>query len=215
MEKIALISDFDGTISFDDFYKLVIKELLDGKASFPTEDYLAGKIKHTDALNHIFNEVNMEEDEFKNFVLTLPIHTDFVKTVKLAKEKNIDFYIISAGCDYYIKLIMEELGVIDYVKILTNYSSYSKETGLVLIPLEKDNPYYSDNVGIDKKKTVEILKENYNKTIYAGDSFVDYEPALVCDVIFARSYLADMLDKANLKYEKLESYKDIYDYINN
>jgi 2-hydroxy-3-keto-5-methylthiopentenyl-1-phosphate phosphatase len=57
MPHAVLISDFDGTMTANDFYKLVAERLLPPDALTPWEDYRKGSITHFEALLRIFGRL--------------------------------------------------------------------------------------------------------------------------------------------------------------
>ncbi|MCK7521143.1 MAG: hypothetical protein MZV64_27365 [Ignavibacteriales bacterium] len=98
----------------------------------------------------------------------MPIEESFVETVKYCKANDIDIYIISAGADYYIQLILENLGVADSVTLLSNKSVYSFENGLEILELDINAPFYSLDYGISKKKAVETIKKQLRHLRFCG-----------------------------------------------
>jgi len=211
----ALISDFDGTISKKDFFWYVIDLLLAKNDIEPWNDYLAKKITHIEALSRIFCKIRLGEEEFLNFVLSLPIEECFVKTAKYCHENNIAFYIISAGADFYINYILKHLGVEDLVTLISNKSHYKQDTGLVINAPDKNYEFYSENYGINKKLAVESIKKKYDFTIYAGDGKPDFEAAKVADKIFAKDSLLELCQANDIQASKFSDYCEILEYLKN
>jgi 2-hydroxy-3-keto-5-methylthiopentenyl-1-phosphate phosphatase len=87
-KKIALISDFDGTISVDDFFWYAIKDYLDENSLQPWNDYLDKKITHFEALSKIFGQIRAEKEDFDNFIDKFPIEEKFVDTLALLRQLN-------------------------------------------------------------------------------------------------------------------------------
>lgn len=213
--KIMLISDFDGTISKKDFFEHAIDHLLSKEDIAPWQEYLSKKTTHIEALKRIFEKIKIKEKEFHDFVLTLPIEEKFIDTVKLAKSKGIPYCIVSAGAEWYIKLILQELGVYDDVSLISNPSTYSQKDGLVMRPFGEDHPYYSKNLGVSKEKIVEKYKNEGYFCIYIGDGRPDFEAAKKSDIVFARGMLLELCKKERIETKPFNSYQDVYDYIEN
>ena len=160
--KIVLISDFDGTISKKDFFYMVIDTLLkDKKDSLaPWNDYLNGKIKHIDALTGIFSQIHLTQAELDKFISTIEVDSYFYDTAKYCKDKNIPFYICSAGTNYYIKKrIFDSLHKYN-ITLISNDATYSQQDGMKLVAPEQNSPYYNSNTGISKQAIVQKLKNN-------------------------------------------------------
>lgn len=214
-KKIAMVSDFDGTISKVDFFYHTIEKLLQKKSDLePWLEYKAGKRTHVDALSGIFSKIRLSLNDFVEFVYSLPIEESFTDTLNYCNANGIDFYVISAGADYYIKLIFDKLAVSDKLTLYSNNSTYSEKNGLEIIP-DKNNPFYDHDFGISKKLAVESLKKNYDFIVYAGDGIPDFEPAKISDTVFARDALLQLCQDNNINHIEFNSYCEILEYFKN
>ena len=213
--KIVLISDFDGTISKKDFFHMVIGELLKDKQNMlkPWEDYLAGKIKHIDALSGIFSRIHLSQEELDKFISTIEIDKYFYDTAQFCFDNKIPFYICSAGTNYYIKKrIPVELKKYNIV-LISNDAEYSPETGMKLIAPSEDSYYYNENTGVSKQAIVKKFKDDGFVTVYAGDGKPDLKSARIADVVFAKDLLLDLCKKENIKTEKFDTFNDILSFL--
>ena len=213
--KIVLISDFDGTISKKDFFYMVIDSILKDKqdALAPWQDYLAGKIKHIDALTGIFSQIHLTQRELDEFISTIEVDSYFYDTAKYCKNKNIPFYICSAGTNYYIKKrISDSLSKYNII-LISNDATYSQQDGMKLVAPEQNSPYYNSNTGISKQAIVQKLKGEGFFTIYAGDGKPDFKSAQIADVVFAKDMLLELCKGKNIETKPFNDFKDILNYI--
>ena len=212
-KKIVLISDFDGTITKEDFFNMAVERLLSPEALKPWHDYVSGKTTHIDALTGIFSQIRLSQDELDKFIDTIHIDKYFYDVMDFCVEHKILVYICSAGTKYYIeKKIGKEIKKYA-IQVVSNEGVYSPEKGLRLISPDKNDPFYDSNTGISKEVLVKKLKKEGYFTIYAGDGRPDLLPSKIADVVFAKSVLLDMCKQENIKTEKFESFKDILEYI--
>ena len=211
--KLVFVSDFDGTISKRDFFAYVTQEILTPSDMKPWYEYKSGLITHVEALNRIFNKIRMSVQDFDKFIDTIEIEEYFEKTVFFCNDNQIDFYVVSAGADYYINRILGNLNLLDKVEIITNPSKYSQDRGLELFPVDKSHELYDLDLGISKKSFVQNLQAEGYKVIFAGDGMPDIAAASVADIVFAKDYLIELCEKDNLKYNKFMSYQDIYNFL--
>lgn len=213
--KIALISDFDGTISKKDFFYMVIDELLSSKkdALIPWNNYLNGKINHIDALTGIFSQIHLTQQELDNFIATIEIDSFFYDVAKYCMGKKIPFYICSAGTNYYIKKrITDSLKKYNII-LISNDATYSQQDGMKLIAPPETSPYYNSNTGISKQSIVQQLQDNGYFTIYAGDGKPDLKSSRIADIVFAKDMLLELCNKENIKTQKFDNFSDILNYI--
>lgn len=215
MKKRAFVSDFDGTISKKDFFYYVIDNHLGKDNIAPWNSYKAGEITHVEALRQIFKKIRMSQSELKDFILSMPIEECFIDTVHYCHDNDIPFYIMSAGADYYIDTVVATLNIADKVKIIANKSIYDENGGITILPSDPQNLYYSENFGISKKIAVNVLKQEYETVIFAGDGVPDVEPASVADVVFAKDYLLEKCRENNINAIPYKSYCEILRYLKN
>ena len=214
-KKLALISDFDGTISKKDFFYMVIEELLKDKkdALAPWQDYLKGKIKHIDALTGIFSQIHLKQYELDNFISSIKIDSYFYNTAEYCMKKEIPFYICSAGTNYYIKKRIPDALSKYNIILISNDATYSQQNGMKLLPPQKTSYYYNSNTGISKQAIVKNLKSTGFFTIYAGDGKPDFTSAQIADVVFAKDLLLELCKEKDIEAKTFNNFNDILNYI--
>ena len=215
MQKKALVSDFDGTITKKDFFWIVVDELLTPEDVKPWQLYLKGEITHIEALRRIFAKIRLTPEEFHDFILSMQIQDGFLETIDFCSKNGIDFFIVSAGADYYIKLILEHNNLLNKVTLFSNKSIYCQNKGLQILPADEQAQFYSYNYGINKKTVVESIMQKYHPCIFAGDGGPDIEAAQTANYVFARERLLELCEELNIKATKFDSYCDILNYLRN
>lgn len=213
--NLALISDFDGTITTDDFFHLAIKHFLHQSDLQSWNHYLDRKISHFEAISGIFDKIHIPEQELIHFIQQIPVQEFFVETFYFCKKNNIRFIIISAGASYYIEIILKHLNILEQTEFYANNSYYNQKEGLILIKPDIYNIYYSKEYGVSKKKCVELLKHEGYHCIFAGDGGPDLKAAKVADIVFARGRLKQLCDELNIPYHNFYTYNEIYEFLKN
>ncbi|MCL2485953.1 MAG: MtnX-like HAD-IB family phosphatase [Endomicrobia bacterium] len=212
-KKIAFISDFDGTITKEDFFNMVIERLLTPDDLKPWQDYLDKKITHYQALGEIFSKIRISQSKLEQFIQSIEIDPYFTQTLDVCKTLKIPIYICSAGMDYYIlKRIPREIEKYN-ITLLSNKGEYSPEIGFTLTPPPSDHMFFNKNTGISKEALVEHLKNQGFFTIYAGDGIPDLKAAKIADTVFAKSVLLELCRKQNIKTLEFNDFRDITKYI--
>lgn len=209
----ALITDFDGTVIKKDFFWFIIDKLMTKEDIQPWDDYKAGNITHFDALNQIFKKIHINESDLRKIILELPVEECFTELVEYCGNNDIDIYIVSAGADYYINIILDYLGIRNSVNLIANESVYSKENGLQMTKLHENSVFYSENYGINKESVIRFMKSKYDFIVFAGDGTPDYKAAIQADKVFARGTLLELCGKYNINCAKLDSYCQIFEYL--
>ncbi|MGC8870658.1 MAG: MtnX-like HAD-IB family phosphatase [Brevinematia bacterium] len=207
--KIVFTSDFDGTISLRDFYWIVIDKYLGKEYIELYNQWQSKKIKDVDFLNMVFNNINKDYETILKDIHSIPIDDRAIEFINWFTQEVGEFYIVSAGCRYYIEILVEKYGIKDKVKIIANPGYY--ENGNIYMVPDKTTEYYSEVFGVDKGKAVEVIKRNADFLFFAGDSRPDYYAAIVADYVFAKNQLADILREQKIKFFEFKDFKDIFE----
>ncbi|WP_273835406.1 MtnX-like HAD-IB family phosphatase [Guptibacillus sedimenti] len=209
MKKWAFVSDFDGTISKKDFYWLVIDTYYpEGKPLY--KKWKAGEMQDIDFLSQVFQSIDQHEEQIIQDILSLPIDEHVPSFIRTVQESGGDFYILSAGTDYYIHHILEHYGIKD-VPVFSNKGYYEDKN--VHLSIDENHKHYSRRYGIDKSKVIAELKETYDVVYFAGDSEPDSHPAKVADLTFAKDALQDLLKENNVPYVAVDSFLQIEEFL--
>jgi 2-hydroxy-3-keto-5-methylthiopentenyl-1-phosphate phosphatase len=209
MKKWAFVSDFDGTISKEDFYIVMMdKYFPEGRELF--KKWRAGELKDIDFLSSIFQSINQEEGTIIEDILNIPIDEYVPDFIKRVQNSGADFYILSAGTDYYIHHLLKKYGI-ENVKVFSNRGFYRDRN--VYMDINPDEWHYSERYGIDKSKVIQKLKEQYEAVYFAGDSEPDSHPAVYADMTFAKSVLQDMLREKEVPFIPVQDFKEVEDYL--
>lgn len=209
---LALVTDFDGTISADDFFTLAADRYFNEEMLAPWREYLTGNKKHFDALNEMFQKLR-NLPELEDFVKSIPLDPCFPEVVKLCCQKHIPVYICSAGCNWYINLLIGKLIHRYDICLVTNPCDYSPQTGLVMHRLPETHPCYDDKIGISKAAVVKNLQSEGYQVVFAGDGPPDIEPARLADVVFAKKRLLDMCREENIVTKPFTDFNDVCTFL--
>ncbi|MDQ0200450.1 MtnX-like HAD-IB family phosphatase [Neobacillus ginsengisoli] len=209
MKKWAFVSDFDGTISKQDFYIIMMDKYFPaGRELF--KKWKSGEMMDIDFLGTVFKSINQEEERIIEDTLSIPIDEYVPDFIKKVQKNGADFYILSAGTDYYIYHLLKKYGV-ENVKVFSNEGYYREKN--VHMNIDKNQWHYSERYGIDKTKVIQKLKEEYETVYFIGDSEPDSHPAKVADVTFAKNGLQELLREQKLPFIAVNDFKEVENYL--
>ena len=201
------MSDFDGTITTKDGLYSFIETYAQKGWEKVEQDWVDGKIDSKECLTEEFKLVpNLSEELISEFIRTLSIDESFVDFYKKIVEKNVDFYIVSDGIDYFINRILKKYGL-ENIKIISNHGEFRGEFFEISFPNDSQNCI--NNAGTCKCKVISDLKKEYEKIIYIGDGVSDYCAAGKADVLFAKSRLLDYCGEKGIKCLSYNTFEDI------
>ena len=204
----VLVSDFDGTMTRHDFYKLVIESLLPPGTPNYWAQYRAGTITHFEALRRYFASIRASEVDVHAVVERMELDPALPAAVSDLQKAGWKVIVASAGCDWYIRRLLSAVGM--QVEVHANPGRFVAGTGL-LMELPTGSRYLSQTLGIDKKEVVHQQLTGGQSVAFAGDGFPDAEPARLVrgELRFARGDLANVLLEDRLPFHPFETWSDI------
>lgn len=209
-KRFVFISDFDGTLTDKDFYKIIIDKYLGEEGKKLYNAWRKNEYKDKDFLHKIYSSINRSEEEILKDILEIQWDENANRVIKRIKDSGGEFVILSAGTSYYIDRLLKDKNLSD-IKVYSNPGEY-KDRGIHL-KIDKNSPYFSEVYGIDKGKVVKELKSKYGFVYYAGDSAPDIVPCKLADICFAKDKLQDMLKEEGVKFIPINNYADVEKYL--
>lgn len=99
MTSKVLVSDFDGTMTQYDFYKLAIELLLPPD----TPEYRTGTITHFEALRRYFAAIRATDDKVLAVVKKMNLDNGLSTAVENLRQAGWRIVVASARCEWYIR----------------------------------------------------------------------------------------------------------------
>jgi 2,3-diketo-5-methylthio-1-phosphopentane phosphatase len=204
----VLVSDFDGTMTHHDFYKLAIESLLPPDVPDYWAEYRTGALTHFEALRKYFASIRRSEKDVLAVVDRMELDPVLPSAVAVLGRAGWEVVVTSAGCDWYIRRLLAAAGV--SVEVHANPGRFEPGRGL-LMEMPTDSPYLSQTLGVDKARVVRHYLDAGRTVAFAGDGFPDAESARLVpgELRFARGDLADVLGRENLEFHPFETWSDI------
>jgi 2-hydroxy-3-keto-5-methylthiopentenyl-1-phosphate phosphatase len=205
----VLVSDFDGTMTRHDFYKLAIESLLPKDTPDYWAEYRDGNCTHFQALQRYFASIHANEKEVLAVLARMELDPGLAESVNSLRRAGWRVVVASAGCEWYIRRLLDEAGVAE-VSVHANPGVFKNGKGL-LMEMPTDSPYLSHTLGVDKSKVVRTYLDEGKTVAFAGDGFPDVDSARLVssDLRFGRADLADVLEREGLEYRPFETWSEI------
>jgi 2,3-diketo-5-methylthio-1-phosphopentane phosphatase len=206
----VLVSDFDGTMTRHDFYKLAIEQLIASDVPDYWAGYRSGLITHFEALRSYFAQIKATEKQMLDVVHQMELDPQLPVAVESLKSAGWQVVVASAGCEWYIRRLLASADV--DVQVYANPGQFDEDRGL-LMEISTGSPYFSATLGVDKAGVVRDLLSQGRTVAFAGDGFPDAEASQLvsADLRFARGDLADVLLSSGLSFHFFANWSDIAD----
>ncbi len=208
MASFALVSDFDGTITHNDFYTLIAERYMGPHAMAIWDFYRGGKITHFEAMQSFFSNAPEDERSLEDLLKDVRPDPALAECAEALRRADWELIIVSAGSCWYIDLLLQRVNV--QAVVHSNPGRIVPGRGLVL-DLPKTSPFYCPDVGIDKSAVMRHALGNYQRVAFAGDGPPDVAPALLADHRdrFARGFLAQELLRRGERFRSFDRWCDM------
>ena len=207
--KLAVICDFDGTITSIDVGHQVYSRFGDERWREINQRWRRGEISSKDCLIGEYSFIDADEQEVMEHVLEMEIDTGFIDLVKTCKNNDVPIAIASDGFDFYIHALLEKYGLSD-IEVFCNNLAFNGRKVELSFPLYKKGCGVCGNC---KKLHVQKFKNDCRKIIYIGDGLSDRFAARASDVIFAKGELMQYLMDNSVEFIKLIDLGDVNTWI--
>ena len=204
-----LVSDFDGTITKYDFYRLILEQGLPAETPDFWSQYLSRHITHFEAINKTFGAAPFGIERLIELADQMEPDPDLGPCVRSLIDIGWSFVIASAGCRWYIDRILTKAEVPHEVEVHANPGSVVDDRLVMTLP--QHSRFYSPETGINKVAIVERALAGGGDVAFAGDGPPDVEPALLVkpELRFARGYLAEELTERGVPFRPYHRWAEV------
>lgn len=214
MHHRVLVSDFDGTMTRNDFYKLAAARLLPATALEFWQAYREGRMTHFEALRQIFSQIRTPVAELEALIHEMGLDASLARDIARLREAGWQIVVTSAGCAWYIDRLLTwaglNIGPHGDLEVYANPGEYSERTGLVMA-MPEDARFRSPELGVNKAGIVGHYRARGFQVAYAGDGWADLDAALgvAPELRFARADLAQALGEQEEPFHLFHTWSDI------
>ena len=209
----CLVSDFDGTFTRREFYDLAMQAGLVGGSPDYWTAYAAGRISHFDAISSIFSHLRCSETAMRELIAQMEPDPRSADALRALETSGWDAVLVSNGCQWYIDIVLENLGLSRAGLTLPVYACpgrFVEGRGLIM-EAPSNSPYFRSEFGIDKRLLIEDLQGRYQRVAFAGNGSPDYKAAFAVapELRFARGWLARRFDQEGVQYHPFEVWSEV------
>lgn len=206
------ITDFDGTMTQTDFYRVALAHLLPAETPDFWDDYLAGYISHFAAMQGIMERIRGSEAVVLHAIEQMVLDPRAHEAVSALRFAGWNVRVASAGCRWYIDYLLAQQSLT--LPVYANGGRYHPDHGLQLTA-PVGEPYYRADTGVDKCAIVRAALAETDVVAFAGDGPPDLEPALLVPPArrFARGVLAERLTALGECYRTFTCWSEIAGYL--
>lgn len=207
LDKIAILIDFDGTITRKDSNDLLVEKLLSDRSeevSQREED-----LNFMDFFSSLFNEIKITEEEYLEFILReVELAKGFYEFYKKAKSMNIPLAVVSGGFVNGIVPFLNKYNVED-MEVYANKLNFEGDTITIEYYHNIAECCHIGSCGNCKVLHYEKYKKDNYKVIFIGDGITDRSVAGKAEIVFAKDGLLKYCNENNIDCITWEDFDDI------
>ncbi|MBN2282711.1 MAG: MtnX-like HAD-IB family phosphatase [Deltaproteobacteria bacterium] len=211
--KTLVISDFDGTIAANDMGHDVITRYAGDGWEEINRAYCAGEIGSRHAYEMIAALFSVSREEITRYVMArVQVDPYFKDFHRFCKEKGFSFIIVSDGLDFYIRAVLETIGL-ETIPVYSNCAVFH-ENGNISVRF----PHFNEECrrcGNCKLSILRKYREEFDTVVYVGDGHSDVCPSREADFVFAKSILFEKCLENGKECIRYSNFGDIQNHLNN
>jgi 2,3-diketo-5-methylthio-1-phosphopentane phosphatase len=202
--KIAVLSDFDGTICPTQMMTYLYEKFADVGSKYE-ELWERGEISTQQEIEMTFATVHATKEQMEASLKNVSLDPGFPTFLKHCHQMEYEFAIVSDGLSWYIKYLLAKDGIFD-VRIFANDIVF-EEGGFTF-----GYPWYHSSCpmrAVCKSEVIRRYKSEGTKVIYVGDGVSDYEAVGVADEIYATGKLAEYCEKIGYPAKEFRNFAEL------
>ncbi|ACZ41781.1 HAD-superfamily hydrolase, subfamily IB (PSPase-like) [Thermobaculum terrenum ATCC BAA-798] len=201
--KIAVLCDFDGTITLQDMGIEILKEFSTADWERIEEKFDQGKVSILENMSEQFSHVPNPPHEVNEFVKrNAKIRPGWEEFIECCRGYNLHLAIVSGGLRSYIYSV---LGKNLNIPVYSLVDDYVDGQWLLSLP----SPFDRDGDVEFKEAVINYHRKQYDEIWFIGNGTSDRRAAEVADRVWALEPLLSYALSKGLKVHSFESFYDI------
>lgn len=211
---LKLFIDFDGTITRQDVGNAFFRRFGGVRCDEAVREYRAGALSAAECFEREVAALGkLDVIEATRFVRGQEIDSSFKSFVEFCRNRDLEFYIVSDGLDYYIREILEAHGISEVSYFANAFDigpvdGDGKSNTTIRFPFRDSE---CTRCACCKRNVMLSLAGDDDVIGYVGEGYSDQCPAQYADLVFAKDELQKFCQRENISYYLYSSFSEIVD----
>ncbi|MEN6625482.1 MAG: MtnX-like HAD-IB family phosphatase [Candidatus Sumerlaeia bacterium] len=199
--------DFDGTLSQRDVLDDVVdKFAVDDSWKPVLEDWYAGRIGSFEILDKMMDVVRVTDAQLAEFLDSMSVDPGAVSLYRRLDGLNVPMTVLSDGVDVFISHVLGHAGL-DHIRVRSNTILRRGDRMKLACPYR--DPECESHAAHCKCGSMKKLGVHGRQNIYVGDGRSDLCAARKADIVFAKTALADCLEREGRPFIPFQTLCDV------
>lgn len=202
-QKIAILSDFDGTIA-EDLSDILYRTFATCGMKY-AQLWQEGAIGTPEEIIKTFATMQASQEEMKAAILPARFDESFRPFVKFCIEKGWEVAIVSDGLAWAIQTVLD-FHHIPPIDIFANQMMFTHSG------YEFEFPWFrpeTPHAGVSKPAVIQHFRQTGHRVIFIGDGRSDQDVIGLTDGLFAKDELLSLCQQAGVPAHPFESFADV------
>lgn len=204
-KRLAVLSDFDGTITTSDVAEDLLARFAPGKWEEIERLHRDRVIGTRETMARQFALVRADREELVEYAKrTAKMDPAVPAFLRFCHHRRIPFEIVSEGLDFYLHELIKSWDL--DVPVRTNRAVFADGRVRIEYPFADPSCTLCGTCKLDR--LFELRVAGY-RVVYVGDGDSDLCPAVEADTVFAKRRLADLCDAEGIEYHRFDTFSEI------
>ena len=204
---IAVLCDFDGTITEKDTTVIVFNKFINGNWKIFNEQLDRGEITLEQCIREQFSMIKAPKSVILDEAeLDVPFRPGFEELVNFCTDNQVPIEIVSAGLDFVINHLLEVRGLEGKARVCAARTRFTGDG------IEIDSIELHDGKSVDfKRDLVDHYKDKKYFVFFIGDGMSDKGAVRGADYVFAikGSRLAEFCKNEGIDNQEMSDFKEV------
>ncbi|MGG3736656.1 2-hydroxy-3-keto-5-methylthiopentenyl-1-phosphate phosphatase [Aeribacillus pallidus] len=207
MSSIAIFCDFDGTITEQDNIISLMEQFAPSSWESLKNAVLSEQMSIQEGVGKMFSllPTSLKEDIVQYLLEKATIREGFAEFVHFTNKRNIPFYVVSGGIDFFVNPLLSPYKGI--TNIYCNRGNFTGDTIRIEWPYPCDDDCLG-GCGCCKPSLIRSISQNSTYRVVIGDSITDWKAAQLADFVLARGLLLEKCREHELPHAPFENFFD-------
>jgi 2-hydroxy-3-keto-5-methylthiopentenyl-1-phosphate phosphatase len=216
MDKVYVLSDFDGTITVEDAAVALLNEYCPMDWYEYVRKWERRDMTLRESLKEMYEHIVATKGQVEDFVgRNVLVRKGFPEFVRWCGKNGLGFTVVSEGLDVVINKVFEKFDV--DAEVLTNRMLFKGNKVTIEFPETPPLCHHDDGeiCGTCKSSHVKRLQDEGWTVVYIGDGKTDVRPGSIADVVFGRRSLARTFTERGRYFFPFENFVAIRERLGN